>query len=101
MNQNMIQDAEDGRKKFELPGSKAHYAPSISFTIDHMALNIEPNFDDYTITCSQVLKVTALQDTGSIELDAAELQLTSVSTGNHNLGFQTLDEKLKIKLNKT
>src|SRR5215218_9771274 len=35
-------DENDTKKKsFELPGSRAHYAPSLSFTINHMRLEIK------------------------------------------------------------
>ncbi|HEX6253483.1 MAG TPA: hypothetical protein VFZ55_04610, partial [Nitrososphaera sp.] len=44
------QDENDTKKKsFELPGSRAHYAPSLSFTINHMRLEIEPHFQRHTI----------------------------------------------------
>jgi aminopeptidase N len=95
-----MQIDEDGGKKFELPGSKAHYAPSLAFTITHMRLHIEPDFQERTIACEQVLEITALQDTGSIELDAEELQIKSVSAGGP-LDFRALDNKLTIKLGKT
>ncbi len=93
-----MQDGEDGRKKFELPGSKPHYAPSLLFTITHMKLAIEPDFGSQGIAGSQVLKITALQDTDSIELDAAELQVKSVSTAKRELGFRALDDRLTVKL---
>jgi len=97
----MTQDGDNDRKKFELPGSKAHYPPSLSFIVNHMKLAIEPNFDDSTITCSQMLKIIALQDIDSIKLDAAELQIKSVSTSSSNLDFRTIDDKLEIKLRET
>jgi aminopeptidase N len=45
-------EGEDGRKRFELPGSRAHYAPSLLFTISHMRLAIEPDLHERTISCS-------------------------------------------------
>src|SRR4051812_46271802 len=48
------------RKNFELPGSRAHYAPSLSFTINHMQLQIEPDFQTRTISCQQTLSIIAL-----------------------------------------
>ncbi len=99
----MIKDTENNRRKFELPGSKAHYPPSLPFTINHMKLAIEPDFDNHTFTGSQILKITAVQDINCIELDAAELQLKLVSNVDRglNLGFRNLDDKLEIKLDKT
>ena len=91
---------EEGGKKFELPGSRAHYAPSLAFTISHMRLEIEPDFKERTIACEQRLEITALQDIGSIELDAEDLDIKSVSAGGR-LDFRTLDNKLAIKLGRT
>src|SRR3712207_8994657 len=69
-------DENDTRKKnFELPGSRAHYAPSLSFTINHMWLEIEPDLQMHTISCKQRLSIVTLQDSDTIELDAAELQV--------------------------
>jgi len=61
-------EGEDGRKRFELPGSRAHYAPSLLFTISHMRLAIEPDLQERTISCSQRLDITILQDTDTSRL---------------------------------
>src|ERR671925_608503 len=90
-------EGEDGRKRFELPGSRAHYAPSLLFTISHMRLAIEPDLHERTISCSQRLDITILQDTDTIALDAAELQIKSVSADGR-LEFRSLDDKLAVKL---
>src|ERR687883_69881 len=88
---------ENGRqKKFELPGSKAHYAPSLSFKINHLRLRIEPDLQKHTISCEQRLSIIMLKDTDSIELDAAELQINLVSAADR-LDFRTLEDKLVIK----
>jgi aminopeptidase N len=97
-----MSENKNGRKKFELPGSKPHYAPSLSFTINNMRLKLEPDFINYTITCDQILEITALQDIRNIELDVAELHINSVSSitnGKHNsLDFRILEHKLNIKI---
>ena len=88
------------KKKFELPGSTAHYTPSLSFTINHMRLKIEPDLQRQTISCEQRLSITTLQDTDSIELDAAELQINLISAVD-KLDFRSLDDKLVVKLGRT
>ena len=93
-------EEDDVRKKFELPGSRPHYPPSLSFTITHMRLAIEPDLQERSISCDQKLSIAILQDTDTIELDAAELQIKSVSAGG-KLGFRNLDDKLVIKLGRT
>jgi aminopeptidase N len=88
------------RKKFELPGSRAHYAPSLSFTITHMRLEIEPDFQNLMINCQQRLWIMTLQDTDTIELDAAELQVDKISAAGR-LDFRNLDDKIIVKLGRT
>src|SRR5919109_3147905 len=85
------------KKKFELPGSRAHYAPSLSFMINHMRLEIEPDLQGRTISCEQRLSIIMLQDIDIIELDAAELQINLVSAADR-LDFRSLDDKLVVKL---
>ncbi|HZB81029.1 MAG TPA: M1 family metallopeptidase, partial [Nitrososphaera sp.] len=93
-----IHDGNDTKKKnFELPGSRAHYAPSLSFTINHMRLEIEPHFQRHMISCEQRLSIVTLQDTDTIELDAAELEIKLVSAAGR-LDFRSLDDKLVVKL---
>ena len=92
-------DGNSIKKKFELPGSKAHYIPSLSFTINHMWLRVEPDFENRTICCKQRLSIITLQDTDSIELDAAELQINLVSSVDR-LDFRTLGNKLIVKFGK-
>jgi len=93
-------EEDDLRKKFELPGSRPHYPPSLSFTITHMRLAIEPDLEERSITCDQKLSITILHDTDAIELDAAELQIKSVTAGS-KLEFRSLEDKLAIKLGRT
>src|ERR687883_2165794 len=67
-----------GTKKFELPGSRTHYAPSLLFTISKMRLSVEPDFSSKTISCNQELEIIAIQDINEITLDISELQIKSV-----------------------
>src|SRR5919109_653325 len=88
------------KKNFELPGSRAHYAPSLTFTIDHMRLEIEPHLQRHTISCEQRLSIVTLQDMDTIQLDAAELQVKTVSAEGR-LDFRSIDDKLVVKLGGT
>ncbi|HEX7031732.1 MAG TPA: M1 family aminopeptidase [Nitrososphaera sp.] len=94
------EEEDELRKKFELPGSKPHYPPSLTFTITHMRLAIEPDLQERSISCDQKLSITIIQDTDTIELDAVELQVKSVSAGG-KLSFRSLGEKLIIRLGRT
>ncbi|HVX02223.1 MAG TPA: M1 family aminopeptidase [Nitrososphaera sp.] len=99
-----MRQGEETKRKFELAGSSAHYAPSLVFTTSHMRLEIEPDFKARTISCRQELDIAAVQDNiSSIELDAAELEVKSVALGSGNnkaLSFRNVDDKLVIKLPK-
>ena len=88
------------RNKFELPGSRSHYAPSLLFTITHMRLEIEPDFQNLMISCQQRLSIITLQDADTIELDAAELQVEKISAAGR-LDFRNLDDKIIVKLGRT
>src|ERR671933_870365 len=104
-----------GTKKFELPGSGTHYAPSLSFTISKMRLSVEPDFNSKTISCNQELEIIAIQDIDEIALDISELHIKSVflvtyahaTTADNNisftrksLDFHNYDDKLHIELGK-
>lgn len=90
----------DNRKKFELPGSRPHYPPSLLFTISHMQLELEASLDQRTISCQQRLDISILRDTDKIELDAAELQVKSVSATS-KLEFRSIGDKLVVRLGRT
>jgi aminopeptidase N len=96
----MQSDGESAAKKFALPGSKPHYPPSLSFTITHMQLAVEPNLQDRSISCEQHLEITALHDIDAIELNAVELHIKTVvdEKTSSKLDYRTLDDKLIIKL---
>ena len=91
---------EEGTRKFALAGSKAHYAPSLAFTVSHMRLEVEPDLEARTIQARQELEITAVQGVDAIELDAAELDIKSVSAGGKKLAFRAIGDKLAIKLAK-
>jgi len=68
-------------KKFEFPGSILHFSPRLKFTILHMYLKINPNFEKkQLLNCKQKLKIKALQDIKEIILDIAELKINKVSS---------------------
>ncbi len=68
-------------KKFEFPGSIVHFSPRLKFTIIHMYLKINPNFQTkQLLNCHQNLKIKALQDIKEIILDVAELNIHKISS---------------------
>ncbi len=91
---------EETKRKFELAGSKPHYAPSLLFTISHMRLEIEPDLKEHTILCYQELDIVAIQDTDSIEMDVSELDVRSIAFGGKKVTFRNMDNRLVINLPK-
>jgi aminopeptidase N len=93
-----------GIKKFELSGSRTHYAPSLLFTISDMRLSVEPDFNSKTISCDQELEIIAIQDIDKIVLDISELQIKSVffityaynTTSNNNNNNNTPPNKKRL-----
>jgi aminopeptidase N len=66
---------------FELPGSTAHYPPTLLFTVDYMSLTIRPDLKSESnnlINCIQKLDITARQTLDVIELDIAEIKVDEV-----------------------
>ena len=94
-------------KKFEFPGSTAHYPQLLSFTVGYMMLKIKPDFDSNTLKdCIQKIKFIAFKDISEIKLDIAEIDIHQViSSSNHIpvISFDILekDDKLIIKLGRT
>jgi aminopeptidase N len=91
-------------KKFEFPGSTAHYPSLLSFTVDYMMLKIMPDFDSNTLKdCTQKLRIIAFEDINEIKLDIAEIDVHEVTSSSDNIpviSFNNLkkDDKLIIKL---
>ncbi len=89
----------DKAKRFELPGSKAHYPPSKDFNITHIKLYIKPNFNDSSIECREELTITSNRDALKVlRLDAAELNIKSVMLGEQLLNFRHVDDMLRVEL---
>ncbi len=86
-------------KKFELPGSEAHYPPSKEFSIIHIKLYIKPDFNNSSIECREELTITSNRDALKIlRLDAAELNIKNVMLVEQLLNFRHVDDMLRIEL---
>ena len=81
---------EEAGKKFELAGSKAHYAPSLVFTINHMKLETELDLKSRTVSCSQQMEITAIQDADELSLDAVDLEVKSAAVNGKKTPFRAV-----------
>jgi aminopeptidase N len=94
-------------KRFEFPGSSAHYPEILPFTIDYMWLQIKPDFDSSNLKdCAQKLKITARTDINEIGLDIAEIHIHQVMSLSDNIPVISYDvlqkeDKLIINLGRT
>lgn len=91
---------QKSNKNFEFPGSVIHNIPLLSFTIDHMSLEIKPDFEEkILVDCEQEIKVTALKDITEITLDIAEIMIKDVRSSAINISefYTDGNEKLIIK----
>lgn len=94
-------DDSSPSKKFELAGSVPHYPPSLDFTITHMSLRVVPDFATKTIRCTEQLQVKRISldnSADTIELDAAELDVSSVTVGNTSCSFKVFGDKVLVSL---
>ena len=90
-------------KKFEFPGSILHFSPRLKFTILHMYLKINPNFEKkQLLNCKQKLKIKALQDIKEIILDIAEIKINKISSDNVQIEEENYisekEDKLTVNL---
>ena len=89
-------------KKFDFPGSILHFSPRLKFTILHMYLKINPNFEKkQLLNCKQKLKIKALQDIKEIILDIAELKINKVLSDNVQIEEGNDISEKEDKLTKT
>src|SRR4051812_1689530 len=97
------------RQNFQLIDSSKHTLNFYQFSIKHMKLSIEPNFDIQTIECIQNLEIICIEDLleTKVELDCAQLNITKILYNEikskedvYELGFIVSNEKLIIKLPK-
>ena len=84
-------------KKFEFLGSILHFSPRLKFTILHMYLKINPNFEKkQLLNCKQKLKIKALQNIKEIILDMVELKIHKVSSDNVQIKEEEEEEGYNI-----
>ncbi|MDW8274814.1 MAG: M1 family aminopeptidase [Candidatus Nitrosocaldus sp.] len=86
-------------RRFELPGSRPHYPPSRQFMIRHIRLEIRPDMNEGSITAREEIDlVSNAEELRSVVLDAAELNISRVMLGEHELTFKHLDDRLRVEL---
>src|ERR1044071_9861842 len=89
---------ESAKKRFAFPGSKIHSTPFLSYTIEHMSLNIKPDLvNKVLVGCEQQITVRAFNDVSEIALDISDLKITKVISHSINVSkFRCVDNKQLI-----
>ena len=75
-----------------------NYPPSMSYSINHMWLTVEPDFDSRSIKGEEQLKLTARQDLTEIKLDCAtEMKIDSVLFSLADHIDDTANNRIKLQ----
>lgn len=85
-------------KKFEFPGSISHFSSRLKFTILHMYLKINPDFEKkQLLDCEEKLIMKAKQNINEITLDIAELKIKQIWSENIKIEkYETFEEEDKL-----
>jgi aminopeptidase N len=86
-------------RSFVLPGQPTRYARDTPFKIDHLKLEIEPDFQGRKISSKATYKVRATgHPISRIELDAIDLSFKSVKVNGRNATYEVAPRSVKINL---
>lgn len=102
MHESKISDlvcAASSVKPFILPESFPHYVPDRPFELQHIRIEVTPDFERAEITGNAQLRlISKRKDIKKLTLDAAELEVHSVRQGDAQLEFEQSGGKLVINL---
>ncbi|MDA4129644.1 MAG: M1 family aminopeptidase [Thaumarchaeota archaeon] len=86
-------------KSFLLPGQPTRYGRDHPFIITHMKLEIEPDFQEKTISGKVTYKITPAGTSISfVELDSADLEIRSVLVEGEAANFEIMPKSIKVLL---
>ena len=84
---------------YVLPGQPTRYPRDVHFNIEHLKLEVEPDFETRSIAARASYTISALRKSiSSIELDAAELEFKSVTVNGKAANFETRPLSVRIAL---
>ncbi|HVP23168.1 MAG TPA: HEAT repeat domain-containing protein [Conexivisphaerales archaeon] len=92
--------ASSSLRPFATPFSKPHFTPDRPLSLEHIALDVVPNFEDQSFECSATLRLRALAErVNAVTLDLADLKVKSITQkGKGLLLFHSEDGKLTAQL---
>jgi aminopeptidase N len=86
-------------RPFALPGARPHYGPDKVVDVRHIDLVLRPDLGRRRLEGVCTTTVRAIDDrVGRLVLDAVDLEVRSVRTGDRELAFRATSESLEITL---
>ncbi|HEY1429245.1 MAG TPA: hypothetical protein VGF18_06705, partial [Candidatus Tumulicola sp.] len=90
-------DATNDHRVFALPGSRANYGPDRIVEVEHIALDVRPDFDTETLEGTCTTTVRALdEEVERLVFDAVDLEIDTVERDGVAQHFVRRDGKLEI-----
>src|SRR5262245_31979972 len=86
-------------REFAFPGTRARFAPDRVIDIQHVALELEVDPGSRTVAGTATLRANLIaRDARSVELDAVELSIESVTVNDKAAAFRHDGKKLRVEL---
>ncbi|HIN85555.1 MAG TPA: aminopeptidase, partial [Myxococcales bacterium] len=87
-------------QRFASPNAKAQYHRSRTVDVKHLKLEITVNIRKGTVAGTSELTMTLVQDSPTLNLDAAEMTIQKVQSGDTELSFTHKSPRLTVTLPK-
>ena len=92
-----FRDDSGAHRAFALPGARLQYGPDKVVDVEHIELYLEPDLERRTLAGVCTTTVRPFDEAvGRLELDAVDLEITSVERDGNALAFALRDNKLAI-----
>ena len=87
-------------RPFVTPGTKTHFAPDCPVSVTHVRLDLEPNLNERSLKGEVTLSLVCRRDDlAAVELDAVDMQFSSVSVdGQPAAGTHYDGKRLRVAL---
>src|SRR5580692_561744 len=85
-------------REFAFPGTRPKFAPDRVVDIVHIALVLDVDPAARSVAGTATLRTTALGQTRSVELDAVELEIASVTANGKPAAYRHDGKKLRVEL---
>ncbi|HVL87776.1 MAG TPA: M1 family aminopeptidase [Candidatus Thermoplasmatota archaeon] len=94
----MTLDEENPYKRFATAGAREHEAPSKSFDVTHLRLELAIDEVEGAVEGSATLSLRPIVPTREVVLDAVDLDVRSVEADDKEVAFEVLPGSLRVEL---